>query len=183
MRAGAGVKNTLIRLQCWNREINQLSCIVPATQGYRVRIMCALFEIASFLRGKRTALQFEALQRGRRQLRQVIGLFETQVSLCVYMQAHRFAYRGTETGVQPGFAHEFVPPIDVMLGDILGEAMKQVPDIVEQRCRDQVRSGTCLLGEPGGLQGVIQNGDIFAEVRVVSPALEKFEHLLADSHM
>lgn len=69
---------------------------------------------------------------------------------------------GVEVAGQLIFANALVATVDALFGDVLGQSMQEMPDVVQQ-CRGHQRVGRLVLfRQLGGLECVLQFRDSLA---------------------
>src|SRR5262249_34043452 len=59
--------------------------------------------------------------------------------------------------------------VDVLVGNVVGQVMQQMADVVEQRGDDQRRRRALSLGQPGGLQRMLLLAHALAVVVAAAP--------------
>ena len=108
------------------------------------------------------ALQLEALCRGWRKLLEVFGMDGALVALGVHVQPDGLGDLGAEVAGQLIFANALVATINALFGDILGQSMQEMPDVVQQRRGHQRVGRLVLFSQLGGLECVLQFRDSLA---------------------
>ena len=112
-----------------------LGLVVPLPQPEGGLEERALLEGGNFVGMHFAALQLEALCRGWRKLLEVFGMDGALVALGVHVQPDGLGDLGAEVTGQPFFANALVAAVDALFGDILGQSMQEMPDVVQQRRR------------------------------------------------
>ena len=84
------------------------------------------------------------------------------VALGVHVQPDGLGDLGAEVTGQPFFANALVAAVDALFGDILGQSMQEMPDVVQQRRGHQRVGRLVLFSQLGGLECVLQFRDSLA---------------------
>ena len=130
-------------------------------------------EPREFVAGEGAALELEAQGRGRGEFGEVAGYHRAKISLGVDVKLSRNGDLRAEDVFEKRRAGNFVTAVNAALGEILGNVLKDVSDVVEQGGQDQGVARPIFLRQKRRLEGMLRLGNALAEIGVVALALKE----------
>ena len=141
-----------------------LAFLVPdphADDGVEMRVPA---ELGYLLQGHGPALELQCVNRGGRELAEVVGIGGAEIALRRHVMADAGGdHLGKERG-EHDRARLVMMVVDPLLERVFGELVGVVTDVVQQCRGDQCVLCALPLGEHGALQHVLGHGDALAEI-------------------